>query len=88
MTCCCDLDPFTILEGGHDGCPNEGISICPNVIDIVSESFGAIIKDRDKTSLFAGWNMAEGLLYVKERINTACCVAENQDGPESVTQTC
>jgi hypothetical protein len=30
--------------------------------------------------------MAEGLLYVKERINTACCVAENQDGPESVTQ--
>ena len=41
---------------------------------------------KDKTSLFTGWNMAEGLLYVKERINTACCVAENQDGPESVTQ--
>jgi len=41
---------------------------------------------KDRTLLFTGRNIAEGLLHVNERINTACCAAENQDVPQSVTQ--
>jgi hypothetical protein len=41
---------------------------------------------RDKKLLFMGWNMAKAGLYVKEGINTACCVDYNEGGPANVTQ--
>jgi len=44
------------------------------------------VRDRDKKLPFMGWNMAKAGLYVKEGINTACCVDYNEGGPANVTR--